>query len=789
MRHIRHVVVVGSGLMGSGIACHLANAGFMVTLLDLPATEPGVPRNAVVDAALAKAVISKPSPLYLPEFRFRIQTGNLADDLHTLTEADWIIEAVVEQLEIKRQIFTIVDQYRRPGTIISSNTSGLPIHRLNEGRSEDFRRHFLGTHFFNPPRYLRLLELIPSTETMPAVVDDLERIAERFLGKTTVRCKDTPAFVANRIGVFAMASVFRLTAKLNLPIHVVDKLTGPALARPGTGTFRLADLVGHDTGVRVMEGIRRFCPADEQAMAFEIPGYLRFLLDNNFLGRKTGQGFYKKTADLDGKGKPVFLSLDLNSLTYEKPRAPDLRTLQLTRQIDDPVRRIKALYDQDDAGGQLIREHLLELFSYASHRIPEIADAPYRIDQALKAGFAWSFGPFEYWDIIGLQRGLADGQALGLSFPAWIHRMAESGEEQFYRYARGGTSVYAPASQAYVALPGKPDHVSLRAMRETPPVYANDEAVLHDIGDGVLCLEFTSKANTIGEGILNGLNEGLRLAEEEGWKGLVIGNEATNFSVGANLMLIAMMAFQKEWEKLDQAVRYFQQTSMRCRQACVPVITATQGYVFGGGCELSMHCDAVMAGAESYIGLVEAAVGLIPGGGGTKEFAVRLSDSFDAGDLHIPKLLDRVKTLALAHTSTSAHEAFRMGYLRPGIDEVIRNMADPISAAKRKIIALSEDYRPPVSRQDILVLGRQGLASVYAFANESSLGRYGSDHDINIVRKLAWVICGGDLTGAQQVSEQYLLDLEREAFLSLCGEQKTLERIQYMLEYNKPLKN
>jgi len=788
MRVIKKIAVLGSGVMGSGIACHMANAGFQVLLLDLPGKE-GQSRNQPAEQALAQAIKQKPAPLYHSGFISRISTGNFEDDLSRIKEVDWVIEVIVEKLEIKQALFEKVDQLRRPGTIISSNTSGIPIHFMTEGRSDDFRKHFLGTHFFNPPRYLRLLEIIPGPETEPALNDFMMHFGEVFLGKQTVLCKDTPAFIANRVGVYSMARIFQLTEAASLPISVVDKLTGPVIGRPNTGTFRLADLVGHDTGVKVMLGIQQNCLADEQAGAFSVPAYMQFLLDKGFLGNKTGQGFYKKGEGKNAKGQTEYLSLNLKTLEYEKEGKSDLPSLGISKQIEDPEKRIRAVYDAPDPGGQLIKDHLVGLFSYVSHRIPEIADQINSIDDALKAGFAWSYGPFEYWDIIGLQKGVDDIKAAGLSVSPWIEQMIADGFTSFYSFADQQPMMYSPLAKRYIPIPGAGSKVNLRAFRQKVPVSKNDESVLHDIGDGVLCFEFRSKANVIGEGILRGLNESIRIAEEDGWKGLVIGNHATNFSVGANLMLIGMMAFQEEWDELETAVHYFQQTSMRCRYSSVPVVMATQGYVFGGGCELAMHCDAVTAAAESYIGLVEAGVGLIPGGGGTKEFAVRLSSSFKNGDVQIPQLIERGKNLATAAVATSAYEAFDLGYLDAARDEVVLNLTSNIAEAKRKVLDLHTHYVAPIPKSDILVLGRQGLASMFAFANEFRLGNYGSAHDIKIVHKLAWVLCGGDLTGAQKVTEQYLLDLEREAFLSLCGEPKTLERIQYMLENNKPLRN
>lgn len=773
--------------MGAGIAAHMANAGFEVLMLDL-ATEGGN-RNKIADDALRNAIKNKPAPFYHKDFAKRITTGNYEDDLPSLKYSDWIIEVVIERLDIKRALFEKVDNYRKEGSIVSSNTSGIPIHSIAEGRSPDFRKNFIGTHFFNPPRYLKLLEIIPTNETDPALISFMMEFGDRVLGKQTVICKDTPAFIANRVGVFSMAQIFHLTEKLNLPITVVDKLTGPAIGRPNTGTFRLADLVGHDTGVKVMQGIVQNCPHDEQVNKFDVPGYMNFLLDNNFLGNKTGQGFYKKEENNIAGQKSTFLSLNLKTLEYERESKPDLASLNLGKQIDNNEKRIKALYNAGDAGGELIKAHLSGLFAYVSHRVPEITDHINSIDDALKAGFAWSQGPFEYWDIIGIRKGADDAKASGHSIASWIEEMLQSGFEKFYLYQNGKRLVYDPLSKTYSPIPGSEKRVHLDALRRNNAVYKNDEMVLHDIGDGVLCLEFKSKANVIGEGILRGLNESIQIAEEQGWKGLVIGNQSTNFSVGANLMLIGMMAFQEEWDELDNAVRYFQQTSMRCRYSGIPVVAATQGYVFGGGIEISMHCDAIAAGAESYIGLVEAGVGLIPGGGGTKEFALRLSDSFDPGEVQIPLLIEKCKTIGTASVSTSAHEAFDLGYLIEGRDNVVMNLSNNITAAKNKVIELSNGYVMPIQRSDILVLGRGGLAALYAFANEFKLAGYGSDHDIQIVKKIAWVLCGGDLTGAQHVTEQYLLDLEREAFLSLCGEHKTQERIQYMLENNKPLRN
>ncbi len=795
-RKIKKVAVLGSGIMGSGIACQFANIGLEVLMLDivpfdLKEEEKDNPtaRNRIVNSAFQNAVKSKPAALYHKKFASRIQTGNFDDDFEKISDADWVIEVVVERLDIKQQIFEKVDQYRKKGSLVTSNTSGIPIHMMMEGRSDDFKKHFAGTHFFNPPRYMRLLEVIPTPETSPEVIDFLMHYGDLFIGKQTVLCKDTPAFIANRVGVYAMAKIYQLTSELGLRIEEVDKLTGPTIGRPKTGTFRLGDLVGHDTAAKVIQGIKANCPDDEQAGTFEIPKYLQFLLDNKFLGNKTKKGFYEKTRERDENGRPVILALDLNTLEYGPSQRPDLPSLKKAKQIEELPRRVQMMFDAEDKGGELIRKSLAGLFAYVSNRVPEISDNLYSIDDALRAGFAWEIGPFQYWDMVGLEKGIEVAKANGDIVAGWVEDMVAEGHTSFYKIEKGTKKYYDIETKSYKAIPGSDQYIILDNQREKAPVYKNSEIVLHDIGDGVLCLEFTSKANAMGEGILRGINESIRIAEEEGWKGLVIGNNAQNFTVGANLMMIGMFAFQQEFDELDMAVNLFQQTTMRCRYSSVPVVAATQGYVFGGGCETIMHCDAAMCAAESYIGLVEVGVGLIPGGGGTKEFALRASDKFFQGDVMIPTLIEKFKTIAMAQVATSAWEAFNYDYLLHHKDEVVVNTSRNIGEAKKKVLELAENYTQPIQRSDIKVLGRTGLAALHIAANELKLGRYASEHDIKIAQKVAYVLCGGDLTGTQEVSEQYLLDVEREAFLSLCGEQKTLERIQHMLQKNKPLRN
>ena len=795
-RHISKVAVLGSGVMGSGIACHFANIGLEVVMLDivpfdLTDEEKNNPaaRNRIVNDALKAATKAKPAALYDKAFVKRITTGNFDDNLEMISDCDWIIEVVVERLDIKQQVFEKVEQHRKQGSLITSNTSGIPIHMMLEGRSDDFKQHFCGTHFFNPPRYMRLFEVIPTSETKAEVIDFFMRYGDVYLGKQTVLCKDTPAFIANRVGVYAMAKIYQLTEQLGLSIEAVDKLTGPAIGRPKTGTFRLGDLVGHDTAAKVIQGIKTNCPDDEQAATFEIPKYLQFLLDNKFLGNKSKKGFYEKTKERNEKGRPVILALNLETLEYAPSQRPDIPSLKSAKQIESLPKRINHFFEADDKGGDLVRQSLLGLFAYVSNRIPEISDNLYSIDDALRAGFAWEVGPFQYWDMVGLEKGIEMAEAQGEKIADWVKDMVSNGHRSFYKSEHGKKYFYDIASSSYQVVPGADEFIILDNYREKAPVFKNSEVILHDIGDGVLCLEYTSKMNAMGEGILRGINEAIRIAEEDGWKGLVIGNNATNFTVGANLMMIAMLAYQQEYEELNMAVNLFQQTTSRCRFSSVPVVAATQGYVFGGGCETIMHCDAAMCAAESYIGLVEVGVGLIPGGGGTKEFAVRTSDMFSEGDVQIPHLIQNFKTIAMASVATSAPEAYNYNYLLKEKDEVVMNTSRNIAEAKKKVLSLSDNYTQPIKRSDVTVLGRTGLGALYVAANELYLGKYASEHDIKIAKKVAWVLCGGDLTGTQQVSEQYLLDIEREAFLSLCGEQKTLERIQHMLEKGKPLRN
>lgn len=787
---IKNAVVLGSGIMGSGIACHLANIGVNVLLLDLPAKE-GSNKNAPAAEALAKAIKSSPALLYDKKFASRISVGNFEDDLSKVSEADWIIEVVVERADIKKALYEKVELHRKPGTLITSNTSGIPIGVLATNQSEDFKKHFCGTHFFNPVRYMGLLEIIPHTETDRAVVDFFMHYGEQWLGKKTVLCKDTPAFIANRIGFFSGNKINELTSKYELKVSEVDKLTSDPIGWPSTGSYRLLDLVGLDTSVKVTEGVIASCPNDEYVQhlaTLEMPGHTRFLLDNNFLGNKSGQGYYKKTKEKDENGRTIVLELDLKSLEYIPTQKPTLPSLGIAKKIEMIDKRIKEMIHFDDAGGKFLEEYFAGLFSYAACRIPEISDNIYSLDDAMKSGYAWSYGPFEYWNMFGLQKGAAMAAKFGNPMPAWIQDMQTKGFDQFYVVEDGIKKYFDISSLSYKSMPNAGKTIHLDNLRSKSAVYKNSECVLHDIGEGVMCLEFTSKANAIGEGIGQGVMEALQLAENGNWRGLVIGNNAKNFTVGANLMAVGMEAMQKNFDKLETMVDGFQQINMAMRYSKVPVVVATQGYCFGGGVEMLVHADAAVCAAETYMGLVEVGVGLIPGGGGTKEFALRASDSFFEGDTQIPTLIEKLRTIATAAVATSAYEGYNHGYLLKTRDEVCLSTEKVLYEARAKVIALSDHYTPPVPKE-VTVLGRTGLATLYTAINEFYLGKYMSEYDVEISRKVAYVLCGGDLTGQQKVSEQYLLDIEREAFLALLGNQKTLDRIQYMLINNKPLRN
>ena len=773
--------------MGSAIACHLAQTGHEVLLLDLPAKEG--PRNATADGHLKACIKSKPSPLYRAAFADRITTGNFEDDMARIADCDWIIEVVVERLDIKQLIFDQVEKHRKPGTPITSNTSGIPIGDLAEGRSDDFQACLCGTHFFNPPRYLALLEIIPHAGSAPALIDHFMAYGRDRLGKTTVLCKDTPAFIANRVGVFAIQALFHTVKDMGLSIEAVDKLTGPAMGRPKSATFRTCDVVGLDTLVHVANGVKDNCPDDERKAVFETPDYVQHLVDNGHLGSKSGQGFYKKTK-VDGK--KAILGLDLNTFEYRPKPKVKYATLDAAKPVDDLAARTRILYDGSDEAGTFYRRVFSDVFAYVTHRIPEIADEPYRIDDALRAGFGWEMGAFETMDAVGVAKAVEQCEAHGQQVAPWVHDFLAAGHETFYTVTDGVRSCYNPGSKAYEVVPGQEGRIRLAWLGDDKVVWKNAGVTIHDLGDGIINVGFHTKMNTIGAEILQGLNHAFDIAEDPStpWRGVVISNEGGNFSAGANVGMVFMLAVEQEYEELDYAVRMFQNTVMRARHSSIPVVVATHQMTLGGACELSMHADKVIAHAETYMGLVEFGVGLIPGGAGTKEFAVRASDEYTDGGIRLEVLRERFLTVGQAKVATSAYEAFDLGYLRDGVDEVELDRSRLTARAKVACAALADSgYVPPRERTDITVLGQEGLGIVHVGAHSMKSAGYISDHDQLISVKLGTVLCGGDLSAPTKVSERYLLDLERRAFCELCRERKSLERMQSLIQSGKILRN
>lgn len=791
-RTIKKAAVLGSGIMGSRIACHFANIGVEVLLLDivprdLSDKEKDNPaaRNKLVNEALQTAIKSNPSPLYDKSQSKLIETGNFDDDLHRIKEVDWIIEVVVENLDIKKSLFEKVEKHRLPGTLITSNTSGIPIHLMLDGRSEDFQKHFCGTHFFNPPRYLRLLEVIPTAKTSPEIVDFLMSYGDLYLGKETVLCKDTPAFIANRIGVYSMMSGMHAISETNFSVGEIDKLTGPVIGRAKSATFRTSDLVGLDTTVNVANNLYAALQNDESKDRFKLPSIVKELHDRKWLGDKTKQGFYKKVVD---GGKKEILELNLKTFEYEEKKKSKLDILDKTKNVEDLNKRLQIAISLKGEEGDFYRKTFFDLFKYCTFRIPEIADELFRIDQAVAAGFAWEQGPFETWDAMGLKNIFDQMKEAGFDLAPWVQELIDAGHSSFYTYEKGKKMYYDIPSKSYKVIPGTEGMVFLNAYKESNVVWEKPGATIYDIGDGVLNLEFHTKMNSIDADVIEGINTAITMAEKD-YRGLVIGNEGQNFSAGANLAMLFMYAVDQEFDEIDLMIRTFQNTMTKARFSSIPVVSAPSGLVLGGGCELSLHCDAIQAHAESYIGLVEVGVGLIPGGGGTKELTMRAADEYTPGDPELNTLQEYFMNIATAKVATSAEEARKMNIIRPS-DEITLNRKRLLTDAKEKVIALADaGYTQPVPREDIKVQGRAALAMFHAGISGMRYGNYISEHDQKIGQKLAFIMAGGDLSAPTYVSEQYLLDLEREAFLSLCGEPKTLERIQSILFKGKPLRN
>lgn len=790
--------MIGSGIMGSRIACHFANTGAEVLLLDivpqnLTAEETAAGktlsdkavRNRIVNSSLQAAIKSNPSPLFTKHFSTRIQTGNLEDHISFIQTSDWIIEAVTERLDVKQKVFELVEKHRKPGSLVSTNTSGIPIHMLIEGRSEDFKLNFLGTHFFNPPRYLQLLELIPTPSTAANVVSFLEDYGRRILGKTVVICKDTPAFIANRIGVFSIQWLFHFAKGRDFTVEDIDNLTGTILGRPKSATFRTCDVVGLDTLVHVARGVQDNCPDDESRAIFAIPEFVSAMVEKGWIGDKNKQGFYLKSKN--DKGETSILSLNLKTLEYQPQQKTKYSTIEKAKAVESLSNRMNILFDGEDAAGDFYRHSFCALFAYVSHRIPEISDDLFRIDDAMKAGFGWQLGPFQIWDAVGVKKGLDWCDKLGYLCASWVKEMLTAGEERFY--SNDEREYWSSSKKIFEPIPGVDDILTPSKMNENSLVWQNKAAALRHLGDGILVLGWQTKMNTIGAEVIEALNKSIDIAEQS-YRGLVLYNEGENFSAGANVGLIFMLAANQEYDELDMAVRTFQKTCMRMRYSAIPVVAAPHQLTLGGGCEISMHCDKVVAHAELYMGLVEFGVGVIPGGGGTKEFALRYSDELKDGDIRLNTFRNRFLTIGQAKVSTSAEEAFELGYLRRGVDEYTMSRSLQLTRAKEACLELANrGYTQPAPRKDIHVLGKEGLGIIYVGANSMRSGHYISEHDQLISEKLGYVLAGGDLSATTEVSEQYLLDLERKAFLELCSERKTLERMQSLVNTGKILRN
>lgn len=799
-RRINKVAVLGAGIMGSRIALHFANIGCRVLLLDMVPREPNeaekakgldtsspLVRNRIVQELFAAAAKGSPSPVYSKESVSRVELGNFDDDMHKIKGVDWVIEVVVERLEIKKLIYDKVEAHRKEGTLVTSNTSGIPIHLMSEGRSEDFQKNFCGTHFFNPPRYLRLLEIIPGPKTNPEIIDFLMHYGDLYLGKQTVLCKDTPAFIANRLGIYAMVQTIRAAEEMGLTVEEVDKLTGPVVGRPKSGTFRLSDVVGLDTTVNVCNNLKGILKTDESVEAFDLPPIMAKLMEKKWLGDKTGQGFYKKIKE---KGQSVILALDFDSMEYRPSEKAQFATLNTTKGIDVLADRFAPLMAGKDKAGAFYRKTLTDSFKYASNRIPEIADELFRVDDAIKAGFGWEMGLFETADAVGVKEFVKIAEEEGNKPAQWVYDMLAAGNASFYKLEDGKKLYYDIPSGAYKVIPGRESFIVLDNIRKTNVVWKNAGSSIFDLGDGILGIEFQSKMNTLGAEVIEGLNKSYDLAEKD-FRGLVIGNDSPQaFSAGANLAMLFMFAIEQEWDEISMMIEQFQKTMMRARYSSIPVVSAPHSLALGGGCEINLHADKIVAAAETYMGLVEVGVGVIPGGGGTKEMALRCSDMYQPGDSELNILQNAFMNIAQAKVSTSAQEAMDMNYLIKGRDQIVLNRSRLLAEAKQSAIELAENgYTMPVKRTDIKVQGKAGIALFKAGIKAMRLGNYISDHDSLIAEKLAYVISGGDLSYAQNVSEDYLLELEREAFVSLCGERKTMERMQGLLSGGKPPRN
>ncbi len=814
-RRNEKAVVLGAGTMGSRIAAHFANAGLPCVLLDivppnLPADTSAGERNKIVRAGLDAAKKSKPWAFFTPALAEKIAIGNFEDDLARCSEADWIIEAVAENLEIKRKLLARVAQFRKPGAIVTTNTSGLPVRLIAEGMSEEFQQHWAGTHFFNPPRYLKLVEVIPGPKTSADVVESLSEFCDRRLGKGVVLAKDTPNFIANRIGTFSMLNALRLMGTLGMTVEEVDACTGPAVGWPKSATFRTADIVGLDVLVHVVKNIYETAPNDESREMYKVPALVEEMVKRSWLGDKTGQGFYKK---VKGEGEKEILTLDVNTMEYRARQRAKFASLEMGKAIEDTRERLRALVgpvlegQKGDKAQQFLWGALSEMCLYAARRVPEISDNVVDVDRAMRWGFAWELGPFEIMDAIGVKAFAGQARKEGRTLPAVIEKVLASGRKGFYESEKGTTTVFDIGSGEAKKVEEPKGVIILKSLKDAGrEVERNSGASLIDLGDGVVCCEFHAKMNAIGADLIAMLHKGLKRSETD-FEAMVIANQAVNFSVGANLMLVLVGAQEQEWDELHMAVKQFQNINLTIKYAPKPVVAAPQGLALGGGCEVSLHAAKIQAAAEAYIGLVETGVGLIPGGGGTKEMLIRANEhasgtgfslsSSPESDLDLFHALKPIfEAIAMAKVGTSAEECRDLGYLRRE-DGVSMNRDRLVADAKEAALALVRGGYKPLAASwqegaqttQIKVLGEQFLAGAKLAIHMMLRGGYASEYDAHVGRKLANILAGGALSSPQMVSEQYVLDLEREAFVSLCGEKKTQERIAHTLKTGKPLRN
>ena len=808
-KRIEKAGVIGAGVMGATIAAQLANVGIETILIDIVPPEltdddrakgltetSGSFRNKLALQGVQTALKSKPASFYLPENAKRIRVGNIEDNLEWLKDVQWIIEAVVERLDIKKSVYEKIETVLQPGTLITSNTSGIPAGELCDGRSENFRKYFAITHFFNPPRYMKLLEIVPGPDTLPEAVECLAEVCERVLGKGVVYAKDTPNFVANRIGIFSVFFLIRTMIDLGLTIEAIDELTGPIIGHPKSASFRTSDLVGLDVLVHVADNVYDRAPNDEKRDTFRPPTLVKTMIDRHMLGEKTKQGFYKKVTDDDGK--TAILSLDYNTLDYTPREKVQIASLEAAKNIPGTAGKILALYYADDAAGKFTFSTLSQTLIYSANRIPEITDDILNLDNAMKWGFAWKMGPFETWDVIGVKGSVEKMKEAGYPIPAWVLEMLDQGNASFYKREAGTSFYYDPSIRDYKEVPVKPGVVLLPALKDRQKMVAgNKGASLIDIGDGVACLEFHTKMNAMGDDIVSMVNKSTDLVKKD-FEGLVIANHADTFSAGANLALVLFTAQEEEWDDLEWMVKTFQDTFMKLKYLDKPVVAAPAGMALGGGCEICLAADRVRYAAETYIGLVEVGVGLVPAGGGTKELLIRNTEHLfevQPGGVYpkqielMPYVARTFETIALAKVSTSGPEAVKLGYLRSH-DKMTVNRDFLIEDAKKAVLSMNlEGYQPPRPDTEIRVGGRDTLAvlkmAIWTLHEQS----YATDHDVTVSEKVAHVVSGGEVMADTFVSEQYLLDLEREAFVSLCGDPKTQARIQHMLTTGKPLRN